>query len=174
LGELGRVAQRTLEQRQILINNISVRRATEELKAVRDYQQIRRILEAAFGSNDFDGFDVKFNFSPGEFHRAEALDPGSAFRGEVNIHWDKKREFRSLEELAVWTLALDLVSSSNRRRGILTLRRLYSQRDLQLDINLLTSVFPIALADALERCLESSVQVISHSADQELIVAQAG
>src|SRR5271156_5855919 len=60
LGELGRVAQRTFEQRQIFINNLAIRRATEELKAARDYDQIRRILEAAFGSNDFDGFDVRF------------------------------------------------------------------------------------------------------------------
>src|SRR5262250_3682076 len=31
-GEIRRVAQRTLEQRQIVINNLSIRRATEELK----------------------------------------------------------------------------------------------------------------------------------------------
>src|SRR5437879_2585436 len=48
LGELGRVAQRTFEQRQIVINNLAIRRAREELKAARDYDQIRRILEAAF------------------------------------------------------------------------------------------------------------------------------
>src|ERR1035441_5376262 len=40
LGELGRVAHRTFEQRQIVINNLAIRRATEELKAVRDYDQI--------------------------------------------------------------------------------------------------------------------------------------
>ena len=59
LGELGRVAQRTFEQRQIFINNLAIRRATEELKVARDYDQVRRVLEAAFSSNDFDGFDVK-------------------------------------------------------------------------------------------------------------------
>src|SRR5271163_1929903 len=65
-GELARVAQRTFEQRQIFINNLAIRRATEELKAARDYEQIRRILEAAFGSNDFDGLDVRFKLFPGE------------------------------------------------------------------------------------------------------------
>jgi hypothetical protein len=46
---------------------------------------------------------------------------------------------------------------------------------LQLDINLLTSAFPIALADALDRTLPHTVQII-HRADQDegLIAAQAG
>jgi hypothetical protein len=46
---------------------------------------------------------------------------------------------------------------------------------LQLDINLLTSAFPIVLADALDRALQHTVQVIP-SADQDegFIAAQAG
>lgn len=175
LGELGRVAQRTLEQRQIVINNLAIRRATEELKAVRDYDQIRRVLEAAFSSNDFDGFDVKFKLFPGEFHPAGVSEPGAQpRRSEVSFHWDRARA--TLEGLAVWTLSLDLVSSSNRRRGALAVHRLYSQRALQLDINLLTSAFPIALADALDRTLQHTVQVIPHASqdDQGFVAAQAG
>src|SRR6202030_2685715 len=66
LGELARVAQRTFEQRQIVINNLAIRRATEELKVARDYEQVRRVLEAAFGSNDFDSFELKLELMPGE------------------------------------------------------------------------------------------------------------
>jgi UDP-GlcNAc:undecaprenyl-phosphate/decaprenyl-phosphate GlcNAc-1-phosphate transferase len=177
LGELGRVAQRTFEQRQIVINNLAIRRATEELKAVRDYDQIRRVLEAAFSSNDFDGFDVQFKLFPGESYPAGASEPGvSSRRGEVSFQWGKTRASRSLEGLAVWTLSLDLVSSSNRRRGALAVHRLYSQRGLQLDINLLTSAFPIALADALDRTLAHTVQVIPRvdQDDQGFVTAQAG
>jgi hypothetical protein len=78
--------------------------------------------------------------------------------------------------LAAWTLSLDLVSSSNRHRGALVVHRLYSQRDLQLDINLLTSAFPLALADALDRTLLEAVPVIPR-ADQDdagFMAAQAG
>ena len=176
LGELGRVAQRTFEQRQIVINNLAIRRATEELKAVRDYDQIRRVLEAAFNSNAFDGFDVKFKLFPGEFHPVIASEPGAQRRNEVSLHWGRTRASRSLEDLAFWTLSLDLVSSTNRRRGALTVHRLYSQRDLQLDINLLTSAFPIALADALDRTLQHNVQVIPRADrdDQGFVAAQAG
>jgi UDP-GlcNAc:undecaprenyl-phosphate GlcNAc-1-phosphate transferase len=177
LGELGRVAQRTFEQRQIFINNLAIRRATEELKAVSDYDQIQSVLEAAFGSNDFDAFDVKFKLFPGESYPVGADESGvQPRRGDVSFHWGKTRGARSLEGLAVWTLSLDLVSSSNRRRGALTVHRLYAHRDLQLDINLLTSAFPIALADALDRTLQRTVQVIPRASqdDQGFVAAQAG
>jgi len=58
-GELRRVALRTMEQRQIFVNNLAIRRATAELKVTSDYNQLRRILVAAFGSNDFDAFELR-------------------------------------------------------------------------------------------------------------------
>jgi UDP-GlcNAc:undecaprenyl-phosphate/decaprenyl-phosphate GlcNAc-1-phosphate transferase len=177
LGELGRVAQRTLEQPQIFINNLAIRRATEELKVARDYDQIRYVLEAAFSSNDFDAFDIRFNLFPGESYPAEAIETGAQLRrGEVFFHWGKMGRSISLEGLAFWTLTLDLVSSSTRHRGSLLVHRVYSQRDLQLDINLLTSGFPVALADALDRVLQHGVQVIPQlpQENQEFIAAQAG
>src|SRR5205085_6405585 len=58
-GELRRVALRTMEQRQIVINNLAIRRAVEELKGASDYDQIRGILLAAFDSNDFDAFELQ-------------------------------------------------------------------------------------------------------------------
>jgi hypothetical protein len=53
--------------------------------------------------------------------------------------------------------------------------RLYSQRHLQLDINLLTAAFPMVLADALDRALQHTVQVIpTADPDEGFIAAQAG
>lgn len=172
LGELGRVAQRTLEQRQILINNLAIRRATEELKAARDYEQVRRVLEAAFQSNDFDGFEVKLRLFPGEVRPDSA--ESSPRLGEFSFGWGELRSSR--EGLAVWSLSLDLITSGNRHRGAMTIHRMYSQRNLQLDINLLTSVFPSALADALDRALQRNVQVIPLPGQegQPYIAAQAG
>ena len=63
-----------------------------------------------------------------------------------------------------WKLALDLVTTSNRRRGSLVVFRAYSPRDLQLDVNLLTSEFPVALADALDRALAAPQVLIAASA----------
>jgi UDP-GlcNAc:undecaprenyl-phosphate/decaprenyl-phosphate GlcNAc-1-phosphate transferase len=174
LGELGRMAQRTFEQRQIVINNLAIRRATEELKAAHDYEQICRVLEAAFSSNDFDGFDVRLNLFPGEFNPTTGVNLGA--RRELSFHWVKTRGVKSLEGLSAWTLSLDLVSSSSRQRGALTVHRLYSQRNLQLDINLLTSGFSTVIADALERAIQHTVQVMPHGAEQDqgFFTAQAG
>ena len=52
-----------------------------------------------------------------------------------------------------WRLTLDLVTTSNQPRGSLVVYRIYRRRDLQLDVNLLTSEFPALFADALERVL---------------------
>lgn len=174
-GELARVAQRTLDQRQIVINNLAIRRATEELKVASDYEQVRRILLAAFGSNDFDGFEMKARLLPGENVSLAPSDLSPVRRAEIALHWNKHGGLKSPDDSAVWTLALHLVSTSNRRRGTLLVYRGYSPRDLQLDINLLTAAFPTALADALDRTLSPGAQIIQlPEQDSGLIAAQAG
>ena len=52
---------------------------------------------------------------------------------------------------------MDLHTSGGRYLGRMMLLRRYSQRALQLDINLLTGAFPGALANALDRTLQASV-----------------
>ncbi len=189
-GELARVAHRTFNQPQIFVNNLAIRRATEELKVARDYDQVRRILTAAFGSNDFDSFELKLELLPGEaipgdmisfepiqFEKVpfDTSDPSVARRAPNSFRWNKAGTPKVLDAAAVWTVALNLMSSANRRRGTLTVYRLYSSRDLQVDINLLTTTFPTALADALDRTLAHSAQVIAlPGQDTSLIAAQAG
>jgi UDP-GlcNAc:undecaprenyl-phosphate GlcNAc-1-phosphate transferase len=176
-GELARVAQRTLDQRQIVINNLAIRRATEELKVARDYEQVCRILLAAFGSNDFDGFDMKASLLPGESIPMSASDIPQMRRAQLAFRWNKNEGLNISDDSNMWTLALQLVSTSNRRRGLLLVHRGYYSRDLQLDINLLTSVFPRALADALDRTLSSSLHIIPlplAEQDSGLMTAQAG
>jgi hypothetical protein len=56
----------------------------------------------------------------------------------------------------------------------MTVYRLYSDRELQFDISLLTSEFPAALADALHRVLTPSLQMLpTPNQPSELITAQA-
>ena len=90
-GELARVAQRTLDQPQIFVNNLAIRRATEELKVARDYDQVRRILTAAFGSNDFDSFELKLELLPGELVPFERPSSSAARRGGNSFRWTKAR-----------------------------------------------------------------------------------
>lgn len=144
-GELRRVAQRTIDQRQIVINNLAVRRAVEELKLAGSFDQLRSILVAAFENNDFDGFELSVN----PLH----LDHATTAESDRQLHWSKFPHTASISSQPSWKLTLDLVTTSNQRRGSLVVYRNYSRRDLQLDVNLLTSEFPATLADALQRVL---------------------
>jgi UDP-GlcNAc:undecaprenyl-phosphate/decaprenyl-phosphate GlcNAc-1-phosphate transferase len=177
-GELARVAHRTLDQPQIFVNNLAIRRATEELKVARDYEQVRRILLAAFGSNDFDSFELRLESQSGEPFAADGSEL-SAARRNVGFRWSKPGLASIGETTPLWSISLDLLSSANRRRGTLLVRRMYSSRDLQVDVNLLTSAFPTALADALDRTLAHSAQIIAlpgqdAASDSPMIAAQAG
>ncbi len=168
-GELARVAHRTLDQPQIFVNNLAIRRATEELKVARDYEQIQRILLAAFGSNDFDAFELNLR-SGVEFAAYDANSSKSD-----SFCWTKPGTPRNLDGSAFWTIALDLLTSSNHHCGALIVRRLYSRRHLQLDVNLLTTAFPTALADALDRTRPHAAQVIAlPEQETSLVSAQAG
>jgi hypothetical protein len=122
-----------------------LRRAVEELKVAVDFNQVRSILVAAFQSNDFDAFELQLKSHPDD----------EITHGETNrhFHWSKFPHMVAISGQPSWKLTLDLVTSSNQHRGSLIVYRTYSHRDLQLDVNLLTSEFPANLANALDRVL---------------------
>ncbi len=151
-GELRRVAQRTME-RQLLINNLAIRRATEELKVCKDCAQICRILAAAFGGNEFDAFDLQLQLSPNRAASFRGLQLVSDWGTPPRLRWIKRGSYYQSEMVSAWNLTLDLVTTANHRCGSMTIYRLYTTRELQVDLNLLTSIFPVALSDALERAL---------------------
>jgi hypothetical protein len=170
-GELRRVAQRALEQRLIFINNLAIRRATEELKVATDFEQLCRILEAAFNSNDFDAFDLRLLRPADGLADAQGLQIVSDHK--VDFRWKRLGSRYSKETVPAWSLALGLVAANNHRRGLLTLHRLDGGGDLQLDVNLLTSVFPQALADALERIEAHAVETASREEKTRAVAARA-
>jgi UDP-GlcNAc:undecaprenyl-phosphate GlcNAc-1-phosphate transferase len=153
--EIRRVAKRTVEQRGIFANDLAIRRAIEELKAAADCVQVCRILEAAFSTNDFDGFEL----------RIKAQAEGSPPIGDKRLHvrpeeslhfvWSKPGAPKFRDGWAAWNLGLNLVTTSNRCCGSMKIYRLYTDRALLMDTNLLTLVFPVVLADALDRALTS-------------------
>ena len=73
----------------------------------------------------------------------------------------------------------NLVTTSNRRRGSLSVHRLYHEQPLHLDVNLLISEFPVALADALDRVISHAAEAASRTSGPQVLVdtqveAQAG
>jgi UDP-GlcNAc:undecaprenyl-phosphate GlcNAc-1-phosphate transferase len=139
--EIGRVAHRTIEQKQIIINNLAFRRATDRLGRVSQIQELYKVLDETFGSNDFDGFELRLN---GNLPHAEAQ----------SYIW--RKEWHAVDDAAKqprWALVLDLVTSGNCNRGQLVAFKGYGKGALLVDINLLLQEFRVVLADALNRVL---------------------
>jgi UDP-GlcNAc:undecaprenyl-phosphate/decaprenyl-phosphate GlcNAc-1-phosphate transferase len=169
-----RLAQRTIEQRQIFINNLSIRRATEELKVTRDYEQLCRILAAAFCANDFDAFDLHWHWLPDALPPIQGLQLVSGGNGQPCLRWRRAGSQFVPAAANAWSLTLDLFAGG-RSCGAMKMYRRYNERDLQLDINLLTSIFPVALAEAMDRNLSRHVETIRPNEEtSKVMAAQAG
>ena len=170
--EIRRVAQRTIEQRGIFVNNLAFRRAIEELKGASEYVHVCRILEAAFATNDFDRFELNI--------KAHAVEPPTmgdkccCLRPEESIDfaWSKPGSLTARAEWPGWNLALELVTSSHRWLGSMKIFRFYTDRALLVDSNLLTSVFPVVLADALDRALNSKQGGVPETAASADLMAE--
>jgi hypothetical protein len=168
-GELRRVAQRTVTQRQGFVSNLAIRRAAEELKTAAKFQDLSRILGAAFEENDFDGFELRadtYSIS-GEL----AVAQSKAF---PPMRWRKSGSLVVPGFRNTWNLNLDLVSTGNHYCGTLNVFRRYAQPDLQMDINLLTSIFATSLADALHRVITSNQEILIATDESAFLQARAG
>lgn len=167
-GELRRVAQRTVAQRQVFVNNLAIRRAAEELQMATSFQDICSILAAAFEENDFDGFELRAESYSGS---GELPTQTTAF---PPVRWRKPESHVLPGFKNTWSLHLDLVSISNHHCGTLTVFRRYAQPDLQTDINLLTSILATSLADALHRVTSSSKEIPIATEGSAFLQARAG
>jgi UDP-GlcNAc:undecaprenyl-phosphate GlcNAc-1-phosphate transferase len=147
LIELRRVAQRAFDQKRVIINNLAVRRGTEELARARTLAAVQRSLEDTFRHNDFDAFEL----------RAAA----TAFAPEPLFSWSRQHGHGFRRDQA-WQLRLALSGPGGERAGELVLYRAYSEGPLYLDINLVTHDFAEVLGHALA-CSLSAASTASES-----------
>jgi UDP-GlcNAc:undecaprenyl-phosphate/decaprenyl-phosphate GlcNAc-1-phosphate transferase len=171
LGELRRVAVRTMEQRQVFVNNLAIRRATEELKVTRSCEQIASILVAAFNSNDFDGFELCLSGSPPYLPNFFGLRLTPMPGGGSKLSWRKPGGLLDRSPARAWKLTLDLVTTGNRNYGSMILYQCYGDRGLHIDLDLLTSLFPVALADALDRASSEETEAVSTTPGNNVFAA---
>lgn len=150
-GELRRVAQRTIDQRRVFVNNLAVRRAIEELQQVHDYDHLYTVLVSAFSENDFDAFELRLHSSLGRAPEMRAVDNTAKRDREPLCLWWRKPGSLLRGPGYGWCVSLDLVSNDHPTGASLIIYRHYNERALQLDVNLLTTEFPGALAEALVR-----------------------
>jgi UDP-GlcNAc:undecaprenyl-phosphate/decaprenyl-phosphate GlcNAc-1-phosphate transferase len=145
--EMGRMLERTVSQKQIIANNVNIRRATESLRTCADASSLCRILTETLRPLGFDGFE--FNL-PGAARLPESLpipfvrDPS----GTLGCCWAEP----SPRE-ATWELNLELISSTGHQCGFFSIYRRMPAKPLLMDVNLLSDGFPAALAGAVHRAV---------------------
>ncbi|HLG14338.1 MAG TPA: MraY family glycosyltransferase [Blastocatellia bacterium] len=161
--ELGRIAHRTIEQKSVIKNDLTIRRAVERLSSALTMQQVLAALGEAFEKNDFDSYrlllTLKGNGCAGR-NVARLIDSGGI---DLDHCWDKT----GVAGVAQWTLKLELIAEDKKQLGFFLLNRAYSTNPLLVDVNLLTSEFQAALTHAVDRATRMS-------ADRSLAVEGAG
>jgi UDP-GlcNAc:undecaprenyl-phosphate GlcNAc-1-phosphate transferase len=152
--ELGRVAQRTIDQKRIISNNLAVRRAANKLAEAKSLLQVCSVLQEAFEANDFDGYQLSLARSCDRKPTTSELALVAHERKDQQHYvWHKPVE-NEIDEPSLaprWMLTFELETENNQRCGCFSLYRTSSARPLMVDLNLLTSEFNVALADAVVR-----------------------
>lgn len=150
-AELGRAAKRTVDQKQIIVNNLSLRRATEELSSADDLASVYSILQSAFASNEFDSFDLVFRPKRREYINFN-VPCKRDFDGSYRLAWQKNTGSATAYR---WQLSIALTGTELASNAAFTVYRGHNCRNLLFDINLLTGEFQSVLSSALQRALEA-------------------
>lgn len=175
-NELGRIAQRAIDQKRIISNNLALRRAGNKLSEATSLLQICSILQEAFEANDFDGYQLSIerdsNTSP---LASEIALLNRVRRGQQHYAWHKPVENGAQEESVThqWSLTLELETAEKQRCGCFSLYRTSSHGPLLVDLNLLTLGFRSALADAVMRVknyAEQQAETAEQNAEKQVKV----
>ena len=147
--ELHRLARRTLEQKQVIINNLAFRRAIFRMAKVERLPELCQVLADTFRGNDFDGFELRSS--------ALARSRSTPFGvGDYDVHFTWGR-VGSAFKVAAWSLSLELGPPSSDRKACLVIYKQYAHDGLRVDINLLLQEFRVVLAQALGRSLATEM-----------------
>ena len=146
LNELRRVAKRTLQQKQIIGNNLKIRRASQLLREVKDFDELVKILQASLHSNEFDYFEVALGPKLGPkgknwIHSARTMTTPMLSRKRVSAHYS---------DVSAWSLTIDLTTSGSGNIGFFKMIRCNRREGLLLDVNILISELQPALCQAAE------------------------
>jgi len=150
--ELGCAANRTLNARQVIANDISIRRATDALESCTNISQFCQILQQCLEPIGFDGFGLYL--SSGFPAEAELLPCKPVGKNKLQFFWDRSLTASSTN----WGLTLSLVKRNGKRLGAFTLYRKNTTSPLWMDVDLLTTIgFSSAVSASVEKILRSFI-----------------
>jgi UDP-GlcNAc:undecaprenyl-phosphate GlcNAc-1-phosphate transferase len=148
--ELGRVANRTLNQRHVIANGVNIRRAVDVLNSCNNFPQFCQILQGCLEPIGFDGFGLNLNselpddVEPYPFHRAS--------RSKLQFFWNDSLTTSETN----WSMTFGLMKQNGNQMGGLTLYRRNLASPLWLDLEVLTTTgFSAAIAAIVEQMQDS-------------------
>lgn len=133
-SELGHAANRTLNQRHVIANDINIRRACEALKSCSSLLEFCQVLQQCLEPAGFAGFGVYLNSElPVE---SEVYPFTQLSRSRLRFFWDRSLR---LSAAANWSLSLSLEKRSGERLGNFALYRKSTSLPLLIDLDVLTT-----------------------------------
>jgi len=148
--ELGRVANRTLNQRHVIANDIGIRRAADALQSCTTRAHFCQILQECLAPVGFDGFGV---YLSSELPAGVEVYPFSHAGGsKLQFFWD--HSVTSTE--TNWSLSFSLLKQDGNRLGGFTLYRKDTASPLWMDPDVFTATgFSRGVAAVVEKKLDS-------------------
>jgi len=154
--ELGRVANRTLNQRQVIANDINVRRAADALESCTGLAQFCQTMQDCLKPIGFDGFGL---YLSSELPVQVEVYPFTHASGS-KLHFFWNHSMTSSE--TNWGLTFSLLKPNGGRLGSLTLYRKDTSTPLWMDLDVFTATgFSQAVAGVVER-MQNTWFVKSH------------
>jgi hypothetical protein len=151
-NEISRIAQRTLEQRQIIANNVVIRKAARSLRTTRSRVDVVKALDLVLQMGEFDDYQVLTSVVNIRRERREGI--------VANL------EGNLLNRPAGWGVTVDL-NDSEVPIGQYSLGRAFRRRNVLVDVNLIFSELGPALTDACLRLEIASMPQMEHSPPSE-------
>ncbi|MGB0036222.1 MAG: MraY family glycosyltransferase [Candidatus Acidiferrales bacterium] len=167
-SELQYLARLARKHRQIIANNLNIRRATESLSSCGDFRMICQTLEDSLQPLGFDGIELA-NVYTGGLPEALFAPLSRTSGGSLRHSWSENPVFEP-----AWELRLELSPGSGAKHGYFSLLRSYAEDLLLVDLNLLSLGFRAALSDAIDRAMIRSLAAqreMEHAAAPPLVKA---
>ncbi len=148
--ELGHMANRTLNQRHVIANDISIRRAAEALESCTNLSHFCQILRQCLEPIGFDGFGLYL--SSGLPVEIELCPCRRVSGSKLQFFWG--RLLTSSE--TNWSLTISLMKRNGKRLGGFTLYRKDTTSPLWMELDLFTTTgFSSAVAATVEKMQSS-------------------
>ena len=144
-SELGRLASRTLNQRQIIANNVALRRAADVLPSSKSLTDVCQTLRGCLERAGFDGVTLQLDSG---IPAALPLQPFTRNnQGEFEFLWNSSLDSSETK----WSMSFSLHSKGGAWQGRCTLHANVSPRPMLMDLSLFfSSGFSTALAEGLD------------------------